>query len=121
VRLGDELHRSMVRQAVILNKNAGLYERPTRRIMVEVLKALECALGLVRKCKRSGMLKRVMTITTRLRRQSEGDFHSRHNPEQTLEDNSKMRTRSSTHPKLLVPPPFQRSAVPRSLARKLSA
>lgn len=42
----------------------GLYERPTRRIMVEVLKVLERALGLVRKCKRSGMLKRVMTITT---------------------------------------------------------
>ncbi|KAG0626839.1 hypothetical protein M758_2G155500 [Ceratodon purpureus] len=54
----------LLRQAVILNKAAGLYERPTRRIMLEVLKALERALGLVRKCKRSGMLKRVMTITT---------------------------------------------------------
>lgn len=42
----------------------GLYERPTRRIMLEVLKALEKALGLVKKCKRSGMLRRVMTITT---------------------------------------------------------
>lgn len=43
---------------------AGLYERPTRRIMVEVLKALEKALGLVKKCERSFILKRVMTITT---------------------------------------------------------
>lgn len=43
---------------------SGLYERPTRRIMLEVLKALERALGLVKKCKRSGILKRVMTITT---------------------------------------------------------
>jgi len=42
----------------------GLYERPTRRIMLEVLKALEKALGLVKKCRRSGMLRRVMTITT---------------------------------------------------------
>jgi hypothetical protein len=32
--------------------------------MLEVLKALERALGLVRKCRRSGMLKRMMTITT---------------------------------------------------------
>lgn len=32
--------------------------------MLEVLKALEKALGLVKKCKRSGMLRRVMTITT---------------------------------------------------------
>jgi hypothetical protein len=48
-----------------LTANAvGLYERPTRRIMLEVLKALEKALGLVRKCKKSGIIKRVMTITT---------------------------------------------------------
>lgn len=56
----------LLRQAARFSTSnaAGLYERPTRRIMVEVLKALERALGLVRKCKRSGMLKRVMTITT---------------------------------------------------------
>jgi hypothetical protein len=63
----------------------------------------------------------VFVLTSRLRRQSEGDFHSRHNPEQTLEDSRKMRTRSSTHPKLLVPPPLQRSAVPRSLARNIAS
>ncbi|XP_024398845.1 uncharacterized protein [Physcomitrium patens] len=45
-------------------RKVGLYERPTRRIMLEVMKALERALGLVKKCKRGGMLKRVMTITT---------------------------------------------------------
>jgi len=56
----------LLRQAARFSTSnaAGLYERPTRRIMLEVLKALERALGLVRKCKRSGMLKRVMTITT---------------------------------------------------------
>jgi hypothetical protein len=48
----------------------------------------------------------IFILTSRLRRQSEGDFHSNHNPEQTLEDNSKMHTRSSNHPKLLVPPPL---------------
>jgi hypothetical protein len=63
----------------------------------------------------------VFVLTSRLRRHSEGDFHSRHNPEQTLEDSSKMRTRSSTHPKMLVPPPLQRSAVPRSLARNVAS
>lgn len=41
----------------------GLYESPTRRIMVEVEKTLQKASVLVKKCKRSGMLKRVITIT----------------------------------------------------------
>jgi hypothetical protein len=45
------------------NYSAGLYERPTKRIMLEVTKALERVLVLVKKCKRSGILKRVMTIT----------------------------------------------------------
>lgn len=44
--------------------SGGLYERPTRRIMTEVEKALEKALALVKKCKRSGVLKRVITITS---------------------------------------------------------
>jgi hypothetical protein len=57
----------------------------------------------------------VFVLTSRLRRQSEGDFHSSHNPEQTLEDSSKMRTRSSTHPKLLDPPPLQRNLRPSHL------
>lgn len=56
----------LLRQAARFSStnSAGLYERPTRRIMLEVLKSLERALGLVKKCKRSGILKRVMTITT---------------------------------------------------------
>jgi hypothetical protein len=41
----------------------GLYESPTRRIMIEVEKTLQKASALVKKCKRSGMLKRVITIT----------------------------------------------------------
>jgi hypothetical protein len=45
------------------NYSAGLYERPAKRIMLEVTKALERVLVLVKKCKRSGILKRVMTIT----------------------------------------------------------
>jgi hypothetical protein len=58
----------------------------------------------------------VFVLTRRLRRQSEGDFHSSHNLEQTLEDSSKMRTRSSNHPKLLVPPPLlQRNLRPSHL------
>ena len=56
----------LLRQAARFSStnSAGLYERPTRRIMLGVLKSLERALGLVKKCKRSGILKRVMTITT---------------------------------------------------------
>eukprot|EP01018_Ginkgo_biloba_P016945 Gb_26991 [translate_table: standard] len=44
--------------------STGLYERPMRRIAQEVVKSLEKALALVRKCKRSGILKRVITITS---------------------------------------------------------
>jgi len=55
----------LLRQAARFSSanSAGLYERPTRRIMPEVTKSLERALVLVKKCKRSGILKRVMTIT----------------------------------------------------------
>ncbi|KAG6548266.1 hypothetical protein Mapa_010317 [Marchantia paleacea] len=41
-----------------------LYGRPTRKIMGDVEKTLEKALALAKKCKRSGMLKRVITITS---------------------------------------------------------
>ncbi|KAL3697180.1 hypothetical protein R1sor_011256 [Riccia sorocarpa] len=41
-----------------------LYGRPTRKIMVEVEKTLEKVFTLAKKCKRSGMLKRVITITS---------------------------------------------------------
>ncbi len=55
----------LLRQAARFSSanSSGLYERPTRRIMLEVTKSLERALVLVKKCKRSGILKRVMTIT----------------------------------------------------------
>jgi hypothetical protein len=55
----------LLRQAARFSSTnpAGLYERPTSRIMLEVTKSLERALVLVRKCKRSGILKRVITIT----------------------------------------------------------
>lgn len=41
-----------------------VYVRPVRRIVADAAKALERALGLVRRCKRAGVLRRVMTITT---------------------------------------------------------
>ncbi|XP_024393201.1 uncharacterized protein [Physcomitrium patens] len=62
-----DLGNKVEKLIVLLRKAArkvGLYERPTRRIMLEVMKALERTLGLVKKCKRGGMLRRVMTITT---------------------------------------------------------
>ena len=59
-----QLLRKAARFEKLTANAVGLYERPTRRIMLEVLKALEKALGLVRKCKKSGIIKRVMTITT---------------------------------------------------------
>ncbi|KAL2644027.1 hypothetical protein R1flu_011614 [Riccia fluitans] len=44
--------------------HGNLYGRPTRKIMVEVEKTLEKVFTLAKKCKRSGMLKRVITITS---------------------------------------------------------
>ncbi|WOL00925.1 hypothetical protein Cni_G09638 [Canna indica] len=40
------------------------YDRPVRRILAEASKSLERALGLVRRCRRAGLLRRVVTITT---------------------------------------------------------
>ncbi len=56
---------SLLKQAArfSITNPAGLYESPTRQIAMEVEKTLERALGLVKKCRRSGMLKRVITIT----------------------------------------------------------
>ncbi|KAJ7546505.1 hypothetical protein O6H91_08G042300 [Diphasiastrum complanatum] len=55
-----------LRQAARLSNNSsgGLYLRATKRILEEVEKSLEKALALVKKCKRSGILKRVITITS---------------------------------------------------------
>ncbi|CAM6090369.1 unnamed protein product [Calypogeia fissa] len=65
----QELWKKVEQLAVKLRAAArvgpgNLYGRPTRRIMAEVEKTLEKALALVKKCKRSGILKRVITITS---------------------------------------------------------
>ncbi|KAF5184135.1 armadillo repeat only [Thalictrum thalictroides] len=59
--------RSIVRLATSSSSStqtSSLYERPIRRIVSEVSKNLERALTLIRKCKRSGILRRVVTITS---------------------------------------------------------
>ncbi|KAK8933726.1 hypothetical protein KSP39_PZI015704 [Platanthera zijinensis] len=53
--------RSAVRRATA---SPSVYDRPVRRIVSEAAKTLERALALVRRCKRAGILRRVMTITT---------------------------------------------------------
>lgn len=53
--------RSTVRLAAATQT---LYERPVRRIVADVAKNLERALTLVRKCKHSGVLRQVFSITT---------------------------------------------------------
>jgi len=55
------LLKQVVRLAIMTP--AGVYESPTQKIAMEVEKTLERALGLVKKCRGSGMLKRVMTFT----------------------------------------------------------
>ncbi len=56
---------SLLKQVVrfSITNPAGLYESPTRQIAMEVEKTLERALGVVKKCRWSWMLKRVITIT----------------------------------------------------------
>jgi len=56
---------SLLKQVVhfSITKPTGLYGSPTRKIAMEVEKTLERALGLVKKCRQSGMLRRVITIT----------------------------------------------------------
>ncbi|KAM1322494.1 hypothetical protein ACFXTH_015310 [Malus domestica] len=55
----------MLRSAVrIAATTQSLYERPVRRIVADVAKNLERALTLVRKCKHSGVLRQVFSITT---------------------------------------------------------
>ncbi|PKU79367.1 uncharacterized protein LOC110109680 [Dendrobium catenatum] len=53
--------RSAVRRATA---SPSVYDRPVRRIVAEAAKTLERALALVRRCKRAGVLRRVVTITT---------------------------------------------------------
>ncbi|KAF5476741.1 hypothetical protein F2P56_003446 [Juglans regia] len=54
--------RSTVRLAAV--STHPLYERPVRRIVADVAKNLERALTLIRKCKHSGVLRQVFSITT---------------------------------------------------------
>jgi len=56
---------SLLEQAVhfSITNPAGLYESPTRRIAREVGKTLQTVLGLVKKCRWSGTLQRVITNT----------------------------------------------------------
>ncbi|XP_062027924.1 uncharacterized protein LOC133743872 [Rosa rugosa] len=55
----------MLRSAVrIAAASASLYERPVRRIAADVAKNLDRALTLVRKCKHSGVLRQVFSITS---------------------------------------------------------
>ncbi|CAN6448974.1 unnamed protein product [Victoria cruziana] len=61
LRLVDSL-ADMLRSAARLPP-AAVYERPMRRIVMEVIKNLDRALALVRKCKGSFFLMRLITIT----------------------------------------------------------
>ncbi|XP_049932924.1 uncharacterized protein LOC116250668 [Nymphaea colorata] len=61
LRLVDSL-ADMLRSAAQLPP-AAVYERPMRRIVMEVIKNLDRALALVRKCKGSFFLMRLITIT----------------------------------------------------------
>ncbi|GLT72991.1 hypothetical protein SLA2020_448810 [Shorea laevis] len=57
----SQMLRSTVRLAAATQT---LYERPVRRIVADVAKNLDRALTLVRKCKHSGVLRQVFSITT---------------------------------------------------------
>lgn len=59
----EKLANQLRTSARLFSHGSGsLYDRPARRIMLEVSKTLEKALVLIKKCKRSGVLKRVMNI-----------------------------------------------------------
>ncbi|KAH9551957.1 hypothetical protein CY35_09G040600, partial [Sphagnum magellanicum] len=68
---------SLLKQVVRFSimTRAGLYESATQKIAMEVEKTLERALGLVKKCRGSGMLKRVITITNVLDFQKINLYH----------------------------------------------
>ncbi|KAJ0989004.1 hypothetical protein J5N97_007360 [Dioscorea zingiberensis] len=48
----------------VVRRIASTYERPVRRIVAEVDKALERSLTLARRCRHAGLLRRVVTMTT---------------------------------------------------------
>ncbi|GMJ13225.1 armadillo repeat only 4 [Hibiscus trionum] len=57
----SQMLRTLVRSTTSVQS---LYERPIRRVVSEVSNNLERALGLVRKCKRQSILRRVVRITS---------------------------------------------------------
>lgn len=58
----EQLAQMLRNMVIITNSNPTIYDRPIRRIVSEAVKNLERALTLVRKCRRSGFLRRVVTI-----------------------------------------------------------
>ncbi|CAH9073989.1 unnamed protein product [Cuscuta epithymum] len=61
----DRLSQMLRAVAYLCTSTSGsVYERPIRRIVMEVSKNLERALTLVRKCKRRNVLRRVVTIVS---------------------------------------------------------
>lgn len=48
----------------VVRRTASVYERPVRRIVGEVEKALERSLALARRCRHAGVFRRVVTMTT---------------------------------------------------------
>ncbi|KAF9624939.1 hypothetical protein IFM89_016187 [Coptis chinensis] len=58
----SQMLRSVFR--LTTSSTTSLYEPPFRRILFDLTKNLERALTLVRKCKKSGVLRRVVTITS---------------------------------------------------------
>ncbi|XP_021891906.1 uncharacterized protein LOC110810142 [Carica papaya] len=62
-RLSHKL-RSCVRLSTSSTPNQPIYERPLHRIAADIAKNLDRALTLVRKCRHSGLLRHVFSITT---------------------------------------------------------
>ncbi|XP_044485170.1 uncharacterized protein LOC123210763 [Mangifera indica] len=60
----SQMLRSCVRLSTPTTSNQSIYERPIRRVAADVSKNLDRALTLVRKCKHSGLLRHVFSIST---------------------------------------------------------
>lgn len=59
-----QMLRSAVRLATSTTAGAAFYDRPLRRIVMDVTKHLEKSLTLVKKCRRRSILRRVVTIVS---------------------------------------------------------
>ncbi|KAJ0104619.1 hypothetical protein Patl1_18116 [Pistacia atlantica] len=60
----SQMLRSCVRLATPTTSNQSIYERPIRHVAADVTNNLDRALTLVRKCKHSGILRHVFSIST---------------------------------------------------------